>query len=100
LSFLRKQESITHSLSFIPPPFFSGFDFFYFLEAVTSAAVNAGAFLGGLVPGSGAFQIARPERPDSTLPRPNSINHASLLAVDFLQEYAIFSRALFNNRRP
>ena len=75
------------------PPVFLLSDFFYFLEAVPSAAVYTGAFLNCLVPGAGAGQIAQPERPYSALVRPNIV----YLATAIGKEYAVFGQRMFNN---
>jgi len=64
------------------------------------SAIDAAAFLSGLVPGTGTGQIALPKRPAPALARTNRINHTSLLAVHFLQEHTIPGARVFNNRCP
>jgi hypothetical protein len=84
----------------IQPPFLLTFYFLNFLEAIELSAINAAAFLTGLVPCIGAGQIPCPKRPASALARPNRINHTPLLAIDFPQKNTILGARVFDNRRP
>ena len=74
-------------------------DFFYFLKAVESAAVDAGTFLGRDVPGIGAGEVARPERPGPALVRANGVNNTFFAAFNFPQEHTISGARLLNNCR-
>lgn len=74
-------------------------DFFYFLKAIESAAVDAGTFLGRDVPGIGAGEVARPERPGPALVRANWVNNTFFAAFNFPQEHTISGARLLNNCR-
>jgi hypothetical protein len=80
------------------PPCLFLLDFFYFLATVIPSAIDAGAFLGCLIPGIRAYQIARPKRPASALVWPNRVDYTFSLAANILQEYAISGEMVFNNR--
>jgi hypothetical protein len=67
---------------------------------VEPVAIDAGAFLGGFIPGIWAFQIAGPKWPAPALLRPDGINNTFFSAFGFSQEYAVFSARLFNNCCP
>jgi len=56
--------------------------------------------LSDLVPGIGAGQVARPERPASALAWSNRVNRTGFLAAGSLQENTIFSIRVFDNRCP
>jgi hypothetical protein len=83
----------------ILPPLLSPFDFFYFLEAVEPAAIDAGAFFRRLVPVARPSQVVRPEGPAPALAWTNRIYHTLFTAGDALQEYAVFGRMMLDNRR-
>ena len=68
----------------------------YLFETVEPAAVYAGAFLCGLVPGFLAGQVARPEGPGPALVRADGINRAISPAVRLLQELTISCERLFD----
>jgi hypothetical protein len=80
--------------------FFVLLDFFYVLETVESAVVNAGAFLGRFIPGIGVFQIAWPKWPAPALLWPDRINNTFFSAFGLSQKYAVFCARLFDNRCP
>ena len=96
-----KKNKPKQSQSVVPsqPPFSVLSGLFYFLEAVSPAFVNTAALLDRPVPGIRAFEVFRPERPDSALARPDRIYDAPFLTIDSSQEYTIFSNRLLNNRR-
>jgi hypothetical protein len=68
----------------------------YLFEGVESAAIYAGAFLCGLVPGFLAGQVARPEGPGPALVRADGVNCAFFPAVYLLQEHTISCDRLFD----
>jgi hypothetical protein len=80
--------------------FFVLLDFFYFLETVEPAVVNAGAFLSSFVPRIGALQIAGPKWPAPALLRPDRVNNTFFSAFGLSQEYAILGARLFDNCCP
>ena len=86
-------------LLLILPPFSESLDLFNLLEAVEPASIDAGTILCRLVPGARARQVARPERPAPALTRPNRIDHTLFAAGAVLQEYTVFGRLMFDNRR-
>lgn len=83
----------------ILPPLSKPLDFFYFLETVVPASIDAGAFSCRFVPVARPAQVARPERPASALARPDRINRTLPSTSFALQEYTVFCQMVLNNRR-